>query len=187
LSLFFTIINKFKNCVALTVFHRLLGLADFTKEAHAKWQTLWRPDALAATFERDHRCIARRRLELRGSSLHRSGLVQRLDGAERDGVCWSCGGATTSPPGLPGNLSARSIQLGTAVAPSLPLGLQRMRGPKDGTVASSGQRHRSLAGMSNFGLFSGSYLKIQHSWGRKMAANRPISVRTERVLYVSGA
>jgi hypothetical protein len=40
---------------------------------------------------------------------------------------------------LPGNLSARSIQLGTAVAPSLPQRLQRMRGPKDGTVASSGQ------------------------------------------------
>ncbi len=39
----------------------------------------------------------------------------------------------------PGNLSARSIQLGTAVAPSLPHRLQRMRGPKDGTVASSAQ------------------------------------------------
>jgi hypothetical protein len=29
--------------------------------------------------------------------------------------------------------------LGTAVAPSLPQRLQRMRGPKDGTVPSSGQ------------------------------------------------
>jgi hypothetical protein len=38
-----------------------------------------------------------------------------------------------------GNLSARSIQLGTAVAPSLAQRLQGMRGPKDGTVASSGQ------------------------------------------------
>jgi hypothetical protein len=40
----------------------------------------------------------------------------------------------------PGNLSARSIQFGTAVAPSLPQRLQRMRGPKDGTVASSADR-----------------------------------------------
>jgi hypothetical protein len=39
----------------------------------------------------------------------------------------------------PGNLSARSIQFGIAVAPSFPQELQRMRGPKDGTVASSGQ------------------------------------------------
>jgi hypothetical protein len=39
----------------------------------------------------------------------------------------------------PGNLSARSIQLGTAVAPSLPQELHRIRGPKDGTAASSGQ------------------------------------------------
>jgi hypothetical protein len=38
-----------------------------------------------------------------------------------------------------GNLSARSIQLGTAVAPCLQQRLQRMRGPKDGTVASLGQ------------------------------------------------
>jgi hypothetical protein len=42
----------------------------------------------------------------------------------------------------PGNLSACSTQLGTAVAPSLPERLQRMRGPKDGTVASSG--HSSI-------------------------------------------
>jgi hypothetical protein len=39
----------------------------------------------------------------------------------------------------PGNLSAHSIQFGTAVAPSLPQRLQRMRGPNEGTVASSGQ------------------------------------------------
>jgi hypothetical protein len=39
----------------------------------------------------------------------------------------------------PGNLSACSIQLGTAVAPGLPQRLQRIRGPKDGTAASSGQ------------------------------------------------
>jgi hypothetical protein len=36
-------------------------------------------------------------------------------------------------------VSALSIQFGIAVAPSLPQRLQRMRGPKDGTVASSGQ------------------------------------------------
>jgi hypothetical protein len=39
----------------------------------------------------------------------------------------------------PGNVSVRPIQLGIAVAPSLPHELQRMRGPKDSTVASSGQ------------------------------------------------
>jgi hypothetical protein len=120
LSLFFTIINKFKNCLALTGFHRLLGLADSIKEAHAKWPTLWRPDAQAATLKRDHRCIARRRLELRGSSLHRSGLVQRLDGAKLDGVAGHAAARQHRRP--PGNLSARSIQSGTAVAPSLRCG-----------------------------------------------------------------
>jgi hypothetical protein len=34
----------------------------------------------------------------------------------------------------PGNLSARSLQFGLAVAPSLPHLLQRMRGPNDGTA-----------------------------------------------------
>jgi hypothetical protein len=39
----------------------------------------------------------------------------------------------------PGKLSARSIQLGTAVAPNLPRLLHRMRAQKDGTGASSRQ------------------------------------------------
>jgi hypothetical protein len=41
-----------------------------------------------------------------------------------------------APPGI---LSARSIQFGTAVAPGLPQRQQRIRGPKDATVRSSGQ------------------------------------------------
>jgi hypothetical protein len=37
------------------------------------------------------------------------------------------------------------MKFGTAVTPTLPQRLQRMRGPKDGTVASSGQSSISTA------------------------------------------
>jgi hypothetical protein len=40
---------------------------------------------------------------------------------------------------VPGRLSRRSIQFDITVAPRLPHFMHRMRGPKDGTVTSSGQ------------------------------------------------
>ena len=58
-----------------------------------------------------------------------AGFFSRCPGCHNSVVCWEPAG----------KLSARSIQLGTAVAPSLPQRLQRIRGPKDGTGASSSQ------------------------------------------------
>jgi hypothetical protein len=74
--------------------------------------------------------ISRRRVFSFSSDRSSGSLI----GGGASGAAWP--GHRRDPPG---NLSARSIQLGRAVAPSLAQELHRIRGPKEGTVASSGQ------------------------------------------------